>query len=325
MNTNTHNSLFAPLYVWHVALVTQRIDECVSRFWTDFGVGPWQFVRFDFKEEDARIFGRPQALSVQAAITQVGFLTLGFDQPMNSPNPYSEMIEARGGGAHHLAFAVADEEAARRQMQALGHNELLAADRIGPAGDGQATYFDTRDALGTYIELSKVPPELPPLGRVFPVSGQTRNSTFTVGGTSHIVIAVRDLDPAVPNFERMLGVGPWKIETRQAPVRYRGSSQVYAARTATAIAGSYVIVLEQPLTSAGPIYDFLEQFGQGIHRISFLVDSLAAAEQELANRGYKLLFKVLDSNNPESTEAVVLDSERLVGVTLELRERAVSA
>jgi len=303
-----------------VALVTRRIEEMVERLWNDFGIGPWMFVKFEFSKDDARVHGTPTVLGVQAAVTQVGFLTLGFDQPLNSPDPYSEMLDTRGGGAHHLAFAVADAEAARRTMHALGHGELLAGDGIGPAREGQVTYFNTGDALGTYIELSKVPTELPPVSRVYPDPvAPARVGTVTVRGTSHIAIVVRDVQSTLHSFERILGVGPWRIETKTMSARFRGTPLTYAVKTATATSGPYVLVLEQPVSAGGPLHEFLDQHGQGIHRIAFLVDSLDAALHDITGRGYTELLR-LESGTDRS---VVLESERTIGVTVELRERPI--
>ncbi|HVW70141.1 MAG TPA: VOC family protein [Steroidobacteraceae bacterium] len=322
MTASTPTSLFQPLYTWHVALVTRHIDECVRRLWDDFGVGPWQYVKFDFAKGDARVYGEAMAFAVQAAVTQVGFMTLGFDQPLSTPNPYSQMIDARGGGAHHLAFAIADEEAARRQMRALGLREIFAADGIGPSREGQAGYFDTRAELGTYIELSKVPAELPPPGPVFPEPGAARSCPVSVRGTSHIVIAVRDLDSTMRNFERLLGISRWRIDSRTAPAVYRGMPITYSSKTATAMAGQYVLMLEQPTSPEGPVSEFLSLHGPAIHRIAFVVDSIAAAGPELAKRGHRELLRVADGSDA-GTAISVLDTERTVGVTIELRERPV--
>ena len=315
--------LFEPLYAWHVALVTRRIDEMVERLWNDFGIGPWQYVKFEFDKADARVYGKPAALSIQAAVTQVGYLTLGFDQPLNTPDPYSEMLDARGGGAHHLAFAIAEENGARQKMRSLGHGELLAGDGIGPSREGQASYFDTQDALGTYIELSKVPAELPPMGRVYPDPAEIpgHRSAAAVRSTSHIAIVVRDAARTVANFERMLGIGPWQVATATTSAVFRGARIDYSVKTATATVGDYVLVLEQPVSAGGPLAEFLDRNDQGIHRLAFVVDSLDAAAKELATRGYTELLRTEPS--ADRAAVVVFDSERITGVTIELREAPV--
>lgn len=320
MSSNGSKPLIETLYTWHVALVTRHIDECVQRLWTDFGIGPWQYVMFEFPKSDASVYGVPHPMRISAAVTQVGFLTLGFDQPMTTPDPYSPMLDERGGGAHHLAFAVADAVSARKKMRDLGYRDLLTADHIGPEGEGAATYFDTRDDLGTFIELSKVPQSLPPAGRVFPEPGSpARAAGPTVRGTSHIAIAVKNLDDAIRHYQKLLGIGPWQIEEAQVQGRFKGADIHYSLKSATALAGNYTLVLEQPTSPAGPIYEFLERHGQGIHRIGFLVDSVEHSARDLVQRGYTESLRTYDMTGGKLA-TVVFDSERVLGVTVELRE-----
>ncbi len=299
------------LYTWHVALITNTIDACTQRFWSDLGIGPWHYVPFEFAEADARVNGKNTALRISAAVTQVGFLTLGFDQPLTSPNPYADMLLKRGGGAHHLAFAVADEDMARRQMREFGYGELLAADRIGPSGEGAAGYFDTVADLGTIIELSKVPAELPPIGKVFPSPGDAaRSGPISVRETLHVTIATHDVERSVHFYEKVLGLGPWAVTTLGASGSYQGRTIQHTVKRAVTRIGTFVLALEQPIGPGGPLRAFIDSNGQGIHRIAFAVDDIHEATPEMERLGHASTFC--------TSESAYFDTEKTFGTMIEL-------
>jgi catechol 2,3-dioxygenase-like lactoylglutathione lyase family enzyme len=302
------------LYPWHVALVTDQIDDCVRRMWTDLGVGPWQYVTFELP--NVAVNGVTTELRVSAAITQVGFLTLGYDQPLTDPNPYSATLRSRGGGAHHFAFAVSDQPAARARMASLGYRTILAADGIGPEREGSAGYFDTVEDLGTVIELSRVPAQMPPMGRVFPGAEAERTGRTKVRDTAAVVIAVRDVDRVAAAYRRVLGLGSWTIREHTVAGDYRGRRVSIVTKRAVARWAHYTMVLEQPVSGTGPVGDFLDAYGPGIHRIAFVVDDLSVAADELGGRGYQSLFHA--APDAGSGESIYLAADRTLGTMVEL-------
>jgi len=308
--------------VWHVALVTEQIDECTRRMWNDLGIGPWHYVLFAFPKEHSRVDGKNVDFQVSAAITQVGFLALGYDQPLTVPNPYAAMLRARGGGAHHLAFEIDDEEEARAYMRQVGYRELLAADRIGPAGEGAAGYFDAVDELGTVIELSKVPKELPSVQRVFPAaSDAARSGGITVLGTSHVVIATHDAERVAQRFQQILGLGPWAMSERTLRGDHRGSRVQHEIRQASIKVGDFNLVIEQPLNGSGPLREFLDAYGQGIHRIAFSVDDVPASARELRRLGHEQIW-LGDADGPgTAAPSAWFDTDRAFGTRIELVAR----
>lgn len=80
---------------------------------------------------------------------------------MAGPNIYSDWLDARGEGFHHLAYAVASVEEATSQMAAAGHAVIQSGHSFGAAGDGAFSYYDTVEALGFIIEAVEPPGELP--------------------------------------------------------------------------------------------------------------------------------------------------------------------
>ena len=103
--------------------------------------------------------GKPISGKVRAAATQVGSLMIAVDQPLSRPNPYEEILDQRGGGAHHLAFVVERLDQATEEMERMGYKEITSVYGIGPSGDGAGAYFETIENMGTVIELAQLPSE----------------------------------------------------------------------------------------------------------------------------------------------------------------------
>lgn len=92
-------------------------------------------------------------------------------------------------------------------------------------------------------------------------------------GLDHVGIAVRDLESAIETFSRLLGDGSeaYRIDPG---VEYDDEGEVVDEwRIAYLDAGNDVLIeLIQPVTAGkGPIGEFIEKRGEGIHHISFWV------------------------------------------------------
>jgi methylmalonyl-CoA/ethylmalonyl-CoA epimerase len=95
----------------------------------------------------------------------------------------------------------------------------------------------------------------------------------------HIGIAVRDLNTAVPLFEKLLGTPPYKTETVTTENVITVFFQV----------GETKIELLQATHPDSAIHKFIEQRGEGIHHIAFDTDAITQDLARLANSGFQLI------------------------------------
>ena len=98
-------------------------------------------------------------------------------------------------------------------------------------------------------------------------------------GIEHIGIAVKNLETAIPLFEKLLNTGCYKTEEVV-------SEQV---RTAFFQTGASKVELLGSLTEEGVINRFIEKNGEGIHHIAFEVDDIFAEMERLKNEGFTLI------------------------------------
>ncbi len=102
---------------------------------------------------------------------------------------------------------------------------------------------------------------------------------MAVSRISHVGIAVKSLDEAVPLYEKILGIEASGVEV----VEDQG------VRVAFFQVGESRIELLEPIDGGGPIGAFLEKRGQGIHHIAFEVEGLEGELARLKEEGVRLI------------------------------------
>ena len=95
----------------------------------------------------------------------------------------------------------------------------------------------------------------------------------------HIGIAVKDLNVAKKNFEKLLNTKAYKEET----VDSEGVTTLFFK------VGEVKIELLQATRDDSPIAKYIEKRGEGIHHIAFDVDSVSDRSAELSDEGFQVL------------------------------------
>ncbi len=95
----------------------------------------------------------------------------------------------------------------------------------------------------------------------------------------HVAIAVRDLDAALAEYERLFGAVPLHREV----VAEQGVEEAMIA-----VGGSYVQLL-QPLGPETPVGRFIATRGEGMHHIALAVADIDQALAHLAAEGVRLI------------------------------------
>lgn len=127
-------------------------------------------------------------------------------------------------------------------------------------------------------------------------------------GFDHVGVVVHDLDAAVPVWEARLGL----------PATGREELPAIGVRFAFLGEGATRVQLLEP-TAPGPLRDFLDAHGEGLHHLCFLVDDIPATMAGIAPDGaYRM------HTGGGGRRACFLP-ERMSGVTVELIERAAPA
>jgi len=94
----------------------------------------------------------------------------------------------------------------------------------------------------------------------------------------HVDVVVRDLDHAVEQYRKVLGIDPQPRESLASRgidlVRFR--------------VGETWLILVQPTSDQGPVADFLAANGEGFFHMAIEVDDVTAAASAMSGRGVRL-------------------------------------
>ena len=98
----------------------------------------------------------------------------------------------------------------------------------------------------------------------------------------HIGLAVKNLENAVPLFEKLLNTACYKTEIVESE----------SVNTAFFMQGETKIELLESSSNDGVIARFIEKKGEGMHHIAFEVEDIYAEMKRLKDEGFTLLNEI---------------------------------
>lgn len=141
--TPWHTSAVLPYNLDHVGIAVRNLDEAIDRFGGLYGSQP--LYRHTVEQQ-----------GVEEAMLPVGGSFIQLLQPLGPDTPIGKFLEARGEGLHHVAFAVAEIEAALRHLEESG-SRLIDSEPRPSARGTRIAFVHPKDFAGTLIELVEHP------------------------------------------------------------------------------------------------------------------------------------------------------------------------
>ena len=127
------------LNIDHVAIAVNDLDDALDRHRRLFGA-------------DALTREVVEDQGVEEAMVMVGGSAVQLIAPLRPDTPVGRFLAKRGEGLHHVAYAVADLEAAIEHLAAEGADLIDREPRIG-GGGRRIAFVHPRAFGGTLIEL----------------------------------------------------------------------------------------------------------------------------------------------------------------------------
>jgi methylmalonyl-CoA epimerase len=123
----------------HVAVAVHDLDAAVERYRAQYRVEP---VSRAVVEEQG----------VEEVMIPVGGSHVQLLRPLRPDTPVGRFLEHRGEGLHHVAYAVADLDAALEHLEAEGAELIDRRPRRGGSG-GRIAFVHPRGGNGVLVEL----------------------------------------------------------------------------------------------------------------------------------------------------------------------------
>lgn len=123
----------------HVAIAVSDLDAAIDGYRTRYGISPL------YREV-------VESQGVEEAMIPVGGSFIQLLRPLGPDTPVGKFLEQQGEGLHHVAYAVADVEAALEHLKAEGARLIDESPRIGGRG-ARIAFVHPKDLAGTLIEL----------------------------------------------------------------------------------------------------------------------------------------------------------------------------
>jgi methylmalonyl-CoA/ethylmalonyl-CoA epimerase len=141
------------LKLLQVGIVVKDLDKTLQYMKECFGIVPFQSgVWPPENRNDMRryYYGKPSDFTAKIAFVDMGNIELEIIQPLSGCNIYSDFIEKRGEGLHHIRFNVPDSDEFEKHMLKNGIKASQWGTGLRPGT--QWMYFDSEDALGFIVE-----------------------------------------------------------------------------------------------------------------------------------------------------------------------------
>ena len=144
-------------------------------------------------------------------------------------------------------------------------------------------------------------------------------------GVAQVGLVVRDLDRTVEQYWKVFGIGPWHFYTYGKPLvrrmSYRGRPADYRMRIALSWIGPLRIELIEPQGGESVYAEFVREHGYGVHHFGVLVENMQESLARAGEAGLEMTMDGAGFGLEGDGHYAYLDTESLIGTTLELIER----
>ncbi len=134
--------------VYQLGYVVRDIEKTCAFYEATYGVGPFTVIP-EVDMDGAILRGTPVETRIKVAFAKSANVEIEFIQPLHGKNLYTEFLDAKGDGIHHLGFVVDDMNSWKAQFAARGFEPVFHRDM----GVMEFAYFDTSAVGGLMLEL----------------------------------------------------------------------------------------------------------------------------------------------------------------------------
>ncbi len=143
--------------VEQVGILVDDLDRAIAETSMVFPASRWRGYRYGPENvRDLRYRGEPSRLSFWVVLSDTD-PQIEYIQPIDGPSIYTEWLERRGLGVHHIGVFTKDLDGDVARLTGSGMTVCQSGHGYGLDGDGGFAYFDTASTLGVILELIAIP------------------------------------------------------------------------------------------------------------------------------------------------------------------------
>ena len=136
--------------VTQAAIIVKDIDKARTEWAKVLGVDiPGVSIAENNRARPTQYRGNPSAAEAKLAFFNMGNLQIELIQPLGGKSTWQELIDTKGEGLHHIAFAVKDINGMEKKFEVLG----MPTVQSGGWNGGAYSYIDASAQLGCILEL----------------------------------------------------------------------------------------------------------------------------------------------------------------------------
>jgi 4-hydroxyphenylpyruvate dioxygenase-like putative hemolysin len=271
-----------------VCLVVEDVQKTIENYWLILGIGPWDVYHWETPLlYDYKYYGKPSWARAKVALTQVGSVQLEIVEHVDGESIYKDFLDEYGEGLHHVKFVVKDTDMI---IDTLEKDGFLCI-QSGRYGDtGHYNYVDTDEPLRAIWEFVREAGVMSAEPMRYPAIEQESPAKIKVKSIDQVAIVVNDIELVTQNYWNILGIGPWDIYNWESPLvydfKYYGKNSWARSRIAVTMVGNVMLELCQPVDGDTIYRDYLNEHGEGLHHLNFLVDDVDEVSKILTAEGF---------------------------------------
>jgi methylmalonyl-CoA/ethylmalonyl-CoA epimerase len=272
----------------HVGIIVRDINTAIEYYQR---INKELSTQTELKPFEGKLFKMDVARSAETSIqfkacfVQNNSVRIEFIEPLAGKNIFNDYLEKNGEGLVLLAFRVDDLRKEKARLVEAGIPVIASAKRSD--GSDWEILFDTRESGNVIFALFSEPAPFP----VFKPS----DSKWKY---HHLGLIVKDADrlagyyqsigfklispPREMVFTKLQG---WAIYGRMPALPQKTKACQFQNKQ-----GTFLLEVNEPAADGSLHREFLDQHGEGINHIHFLVDDLEKELWELESRGFPAIF-----------------------------------
>ena len=140
----------------HIGVIVRDMEKAIEHY-QSLGIGPFEAPELDIAARE--MWGKPVtpgSLKNKVSLATMDSVQYELIEPVFGDSLFSEFLETKGEGIHHLGFFVTDIKKETANLEEKGFKIIW---RIRFRDGGGSVYFDTDRVGGIILEFIQWPPE----------------------------------------------------------------------------------------------------------------------------------------------------------------------